>query len=105
MKKFEEMTFEEQQEVTKLFSVWLGRYADHVIMDVLKRRDEIMESEHAMKLIKELAERSAQESEDFTNSIGSLLRDYDTFSKYDPHNHPLTHSGSYRDILYDMFIK
>jgi hypothetical protein len=74
-------------------------------MKVLAQRDEIINNEYVMKLLKELNEREAEEYESFSHSIGCILRDYDTFSKYDPHNHPLEHAGSYRDVLYDMFIK
>lgn len=105
MKKWEEMTFEEREEITLLFSNWLRKYSDTVIMEVLKLRDQIIEDEYAMRLLKELSEREAEEYKDFSHSIGSILRDYKTFSKYDPHNHPLTHASSYRDVLYDMFIK
>ena len=105
MKKWEEMTFEEQQEITALFSNWLKKYSDTVIMKVLALRDEIIENEYVMKLLKELFEREAKEYDDFSHSIGSLMRDYETFSKYDPHNHPLSHASSYRDVLYDMFIR
>lgn len=31
--------------------------------------------------------------------------EFETFKQYDPHNHPLTHSHSYRDILHDVYIK
>ena len=105
MKTWEEMTYEEQKEVTKIFSNWLRPYTDTVIMKVLAIRDQIIENEYAMNLLMELYERQATEYEDFTHSIGSIMRDYETFSQYDPHNHPLTHSGSYRDVLYDMYIK
>lgn len=105
MKKWEEMTFEEKEEITLLFSNWLRKYSDTVIIKVLALRDEIIENKYAMKLLKELSEREADEYKDFSHSIGGILRDYETFSKYDPHNHPLTHASSYRDVLYDMFIK
>lgn len=105
MKTWNEMTYKEQQEVTELFSNWLRKYSDKVIVDVMKDRDKIIEDEYAMKLLKELKEREAKEYEDFTHSIDVLIRNYDTFKQYDPHNHPLTHSSSYRDVLYDMFIK
>ena len=37
--------------------------------------------------------------------IEVLFTDYEEFKKYNPHNHPLQHSDSYRDVLYDMYIK
>ena len=31
--------------------------------------------------------------------------DYDNCSEYYVHNHPISHAKSYRDVLYDMFIR
>ena len=33
-----------------------------------------------------------------------LLENFEEFKQYDTHSHILTHSKSYRDILYDMYI-
>lgn len=105
MKKFEEMDRTERNEITKLFACWLRPYTHEVIVGVLKRRDEILNNDFAMGLLRELAERTEKEAHDFDHSIGCLLDEFDTFAQYNPHNHPLTHAGSYRDILADMYIR
>lgn len=104
--KFNEIeSIKERNEIVLLFSNWLKRYTHEVIVKVLDRTDEIINNEFAMKLLKELKEREEKEIIDFNNSIDSLMTDFDEFKQYDPHIHVLTHSNSYRDVLYDMYIK
>ena len=105
MKKFEEMTYNERNEIVELFSNWLKDYTHEVIVIVMAKRDEIIENEFAMNLLKELYNREEKESDDFNHSIDLLLTNYEEFKKYDPHSHVLSHSSSYRDVLYDMYIK
>lgn len=105
MKKFEEMTMEERKEIVRLFANWLKKYTHEVVVSVMEKRDEIINNEMAMKMLRELKEREEKEYDDFSNSIGSMMYDFETFKEFDVHNHPLTHAGSYRDILYDMYIK
>ena len=104
MKKFEELEFEEKKEITLLFANWLKDYTHEVIVKVISRRDEIINNEFAMNILKELKDREEKEEKDFAHSIGNLLGEFDTFKKYDPHKHVLTHSSSYRDILRDMYF-
>lgn len=104
MKNFEEMSLKERKEITALFSNWLRKYSHEVIVKVLEKRDEIINNEFAMKLLEELKERDEKEDEAFNHSIENLLGNFDTFKEYNPHNHPLEHAGSYRDILHDMYI-
>lgn len=105
MKKFEEMTREERDEVVLLFTNWLKQYSHEVICRVMVKRDEIINNEFAMNLLRELKERQEEEFKDFNHSIENLLENFDTFKEFNPHSHPLTHAGSYRDILHDMYIK
>jgi hypothetical protein len=105
MKKFVDLDFKEQKEVAALFANWLSYYTHEVIVKVLAKRDEILENDFAMGLIKELKIRSDKERKEFELSIEFMMKDFDGFSKYDPHNHALEHSKSYRDVLYDMYIK
>jgi hypothetical protein len=105
MKKFEEMGMMERQEIEGLMANWLRHYTHEVIVKVLARADEIINNDFVMNLLKELKKREEEERKDFQSSISFLLRDYESHKEYDPHNHPLSHAGSYRDILYDMYIK
>lgn len=97
-----EFTYEEQKEIAKKFKCWLGIYTDEVISKVLERFNEIVENEFAMKLIDELYFRTLAEKEDEIDSFETLLF---TDIKVTVHNHCITHAKSYRDVLYDMYIK
>lgn len=103
--KYSEMNWEQKKEILPLISAWLQPYTHDVILRVAKRIDEITNNEFAMMLIKELAEREEQEKERFTSHLEFLFDDYETFAEHDPHNNPLTHANSYRNVLYDMYIK
>lgn len=106
MKDFnKDYTREGQNEIVELFAYWLSQYTKEVIDKVMAKRNEIISNDFAIGMLKELKTRGDKEKEDFAHSIGSMFYDYETFSQYDPHNHPLTHAGSYRDVLYDMYIK
>lgn len=106
MKIFDELPINERKEIVKLFANWLQPYTQEVINKVIQfKKAEIINNDFAMNLLKELKEREEKESVDFAHSIGNLMGEFDVFNQYDPHSHPLTHAGSYRDILYDMFIR
>jgi hypothetical protein len=105
MKKIKDLSFEEKKEITALFANWLNSYSHDAIVRAMEHREEIINNEFAMNLLKELKQREEEEQKDFTDSIERLITAFDSFKEYNPHNHPLTHAGSYRDILYDMFIR
>lgn len=103
--KLEEMNAYERKEIAELFATWLRPYVHEVIVQVLERRDEIVNNEATMHLLRELHAREVKENADFASSINFMLGSFDTFSQHDPHNHAFSHSRSYRDVLYDMYIK
>ena len=105
MKRFEELNYEERQEIAELFATWLNQYTHEVITKVMTKSEEIINNEFAMNLLKELKVRTDKEREDLRYSMYNLLGAFDTFKEYNPHSHPLTHANSYRDILYDMYIR
>lgn len=109
MKQYNEITSPvsdlTEREIAQLFATWLKPYTHEVINNVLRIKDTILQNDFAMKLLEELHNRTIKEADEFEHNIFSLLSDFDTFSQYNPHNHALTHAGSYRDILYDMYIK
>ena len=105
MKNFNEMKMEERREIAELFSNWLKDYTHEVIKVVMLKADDIINNDFAMHLLKELKVREEKEYEDFYDSIGHMISDFETFGEYDPHSHVLEHSNSYRDVLYDMYIK
>ena len=104
MIKFENMGYTEQCNTAEMLAPWLCKYSHEVVNHVMAKVDEIVNDERTMRMIKELNEREQSEYTDFTMHLRHLGSDYETFAKYDPHNHALTHAGSYRDILYDMYI-
>lgn len=106
MKKFDEITnIKERNEIVLLFANWLHQYTHEMVIKVIARRDEIINNEFAMNLLKELKEREELERNEFNHSIGSLMMDFDDYKEYNVHSHPVSHAKSYRDILYDMYIK
>ena len=104
MKKFNELSYEERKEITSLFTNWLKMYTHEAIVKVLERKDEIINNEFTMKLLIELRDRQCTEAKDFEMNIEMMLRS-DELNDYNPHCHPITHSQSYRDVLYDMYIR
>jgi hypothetical protein len=105
MKKIKDLSYEEKKEIDALFANWLKSYSHDAILRALEHREEIINNEFAMNLLRELKTREEEEKKDFERSIASLLGSFEDFKEYNPHNHPVTHAHSYRDILYDMFIR
>ena len=105
MKKFNELSRDERKEVSELFANWLNDYTDEVIKKVMQKADEIINNDMAMMLLKELKERDEKERREFTYSIRNLLDDYESFACHSARLNCLTHAGSYRDVLYDMYIR
>lgn len=103
-KKFEELTLEERNEVKELFTNWLRMYSHECILRAMEKAEDIINNDFAMNLLRELKTREEKEKEDFSRNIDMLFRDFNSFKEYDPHNHPLEHASSYRDVLRDMYL-
>lgn len=104
MKKLSEMNYSERKEVAELFANWLSTYTDEVVKRAMSNADEIVANEFAMNLLKELKIREDKEKKSFAREIASLLEDYGTFNQFSLCSNCTTHSNSYRDVLYDMYI-
>ena len=104
MKEFKDIELKKRKLIGKYISNWLKDYTQEVILRVMEKREEIVNNEFTMNLLKELYVREVKEAEEFTNDIILLLENFEEFKQYDAHSHILTHSKSYRDILYDMYI-
>ena len=102
--KYNEMTLTEKEDIAALFENWLGMYTEEVIAQVAKRTDEIINDEFSMNLIRELKVRQDKEKEERKSQFDYILRSAGR-NTFGVHNHPLTHSKSYRDVLYDMYIR
>lgn len=105
MKPFNELKLDEQRNIAELFAIWLEPYSHEVIVRVMEKREEILNNTFAMDMLNELRIREKKEQEEFKESMESYLRNFEDYKQYNPHNHVLTHSHSYRDILYDMYIR
>ena len=105
MKKWDDMDYQEKKETAELFAAWLCQYTQEVINSVVLRKDEILANDTTMMMLTELKKRQELEKKNFADSIKNLFDDYDAFNGYDPHNNVLEHSSSYRDVLYDMYIR
>ena len=105
MRKFNELDYTEQKEIAALFYNWLKDYSEEVIKYVLPKTDEILSNDMAMMMIRELKEREEKENSELFNDIRHMMEDYDTWSKHSLRNNCLTHAGSYRNVLYDMYIR
>ena len=107
--KLSEMKLEERQELAELLEAWLSPYVDKVHVKVLNQLPQIVENEMAMKLLRELKARQDQEKEDRVREIRYRFWDLEENKKIADDSSfgssCLTHSKSYRDILYDLYIK
>ena len=104
MRKYDEMSCEERKEITELFSIWLRPYTNDVVLKVIEKKDNIIADDTAIILLQQLKQREEKELHTFVRNIDNLMVAYDSFKECNAHYYPTTHSDSYRDVLYDMFI-
>ena len=108
MKKWmEEHNYEEQKELAEMLESWLGIYTQEIFEYVMTQIDEIISSESTMKMIKELHLRMQKEQKRRVDSVWYTMREIEDGENkvWDMHNHVLEHSQSYRDVLYDLYIR
>jgi len=95
---------EETKELSKKLRVWLHPYTQEVYEKVMGQMPEILKSEMAMHLLTELYNREMKELAEEESTIAYDLSDNDgKFTHI--HLHCLEHSSSYRDVLYDLYIR
>lgn len=100
-------TYDEKQELASKLYTWLHQYTQDCIDRVFDQIDDIINNEFAMQMINELYKRTTKEAKDEKTTMYYYLLNIEEGEEndgYDLHNHCLTHSNSYRDILWDMFI-
>ena len=111
-------------EKEKLFNVENDKFREELILDiayfckpyvssicdvVVSQIETILENEYIRRLLHELRIRGEKETKEFNNKIG--WRIYEVIhqeifqTEFDIHNCCMTHSSSYRDVLYDMLIR
>ena len=100
--KYEEMKLEQRKEIAGLFENWLAMYTETVINQVVTKLDEILNNEFAMNMLRELKEREDKEKEERVRDFRYILQGRNADGI---HSHVLTHSESYRNVLYDMYIR
>lgn len=108
MIEMKKLNWNESEEFADLLYVWLHQYTEEVVARVYPKFGEIYENEFAMHLLKELKIRTEKEQKDEKTTFLYMVRDAvekKEESDCSIHCHPLEHSGSYRDVLYDMYIR
>ena len=101
---------EQHNQFSDKMRVWLGCYTDEVIHRVLLRMDEIVNDPLTMKLINELYVRTKEvEKRAVSEWRYELMRLAADEEKYENdglfHLYPQEHPESYRDVLYDLYIR
>ena len=109
MKKLNELNYREQAELAELLEAWLSEYTTEVIERVTPKVEEIINDDMSMMMLRELKARQEDEAKDRRDSFESLIRHQargeDNRLTLDClHSHPLSHSGAYRHLLYDLYI-
>lgn len=86
---------------------WLKEYTNEVIHRVLKNIKEIRDSDFACWMLKELYIREEKSLTNFKFIMNVMIDEYTKKGKADnnPRLNVLEHPQSYRDVLYDMYIR
>ena len=108
MKKITELDYTEQRQFAELLAPWLGRYTEEVTAKVFPKLEEIYNNEHVMHMLAELRYREEKEKLETADSFWLIVKDATNGKEFDDHcmhNHCITHAGSYRDVLYDMYLR
>ena len=71
--KFEELKYDEREEITSLFANWLKNYTHDIIISVISRRDEIINNEFVMNMLRELKVREEKEEKEWNRSYNIFL--------------------------------
>lgn len=93
---------EDVELLAKKLNTWLEAYTYEVRKYALSQIDEILSDPTALYLLDELYTRTEKEKKEATDNFYWFLN-----YGHEYHNdwNVLTHSGSYRDVLYDKFLK
>gem|GEM_PF-4467564 len=107
--KISEMKYDQRKELAELLEAWLSMYVDEVYVKVMNQLPQIVENEMAMNFLRELKKRQDEEKEDRIRTIGCGFWTLEEDKKIEDdarlHTDCLSHSKSYRDVLYDMYIR
>lgn len=108
MKKLNELSYTEQKQFADLLASWLGTYTEEVTARVYPKLEEIYNNEMVMNMLRELKTRQEKEEKETADSFWQIVIDAGKENEFDDHcmhNHCLSHAGSYRDVLYDMYLR
>ena len=100
-------TYDEQKDLAEKLQAWLGMYTQEVIEHVMGQMDDIINNEMSMMMISELQQREQKEQKREIDQFYFSLKDIEEGNDkiWDIHSQVITHSNSYRDVLYDMYIR
>ena len=104
---YENANFSEQKIFQRELQTWLGCYTTSVANRVIEKMDDILSNATALKFIHELHERTQIEikGREFDISIALSDEEFRSTNENWLHADTLTHAKSYRDVLYDMYIR
>lgn len=103
--KYSEMKYEDRISFRDDMANWLKHYTNEVVKTVVAKSEDILDNPVALNMLHELRLREAEEAQDFRYDIDWLLTDYEENKDRELRLSPLTHAQSYRDVLYDMYIR
>lgn len=98
-------TYEEKEQISQWLGTWLGCYTQEVYNKVAPNLPQIIEDGATLNLLRELHERTQQERDEVKKSIFFDIAFNDKGTPSALHRTVMTHAQSYRDVLYDMYIK
>ena len=105
----ENNNYQAQRELAEMLESWLGIYTQEVYEHVMSQINDILSSESTMKMLEELHSRMQQEQSRRVENIWFGMKELSEGEKKmtmsDLHNNVVSHSQSYRDVLYDMYIR
>lgn len=96
-----------EEEIILDIANFCAPYINEVCNKVASQFKKIIENEHILHLLHELRVREEEERGEFVRAIRYRIYNWGDISidKFDIHNNALSHSKSYRDVLYDLLIK
>lgn len=98
-KNVEQSNVEITEELIVDLAVFSQTYIEQVRADILKNAGQIAKDSTLVRLLHEYSTRKQQEQTEYENDVRNAIK-YGHEYKFP--NNCLTHSSSYRDVLYDL---
>lgn len=102
MTKFNMKRFTERQRLIKLAANWLKPYPENIINRALAQQDDIFSNPVTVRLLELLYDKEKHDNACFKEEIGNFLLDGEYIGF---HRTCTSNSNSYREVLYDMYLR